>query len=240
MAASRSRRSWKARTRTTAQARRAAAIAAADRFIRTYPNHPNVDYAYYLKGLVNFREDQGLLGYVYELDLSERDPKAMKRIVQRLQGARAKFPDSQYAEDAQSRACSYLSNALGIYEVHVARYYYNRGAYLAAANRAQAALINYPRTPANEDALAMLMRSYEKLGMEQLARGQPAHAQEHLPGQPLPRRRRRAASLGGSSGERQLSLAILEAGGPAREERHRVRDSRVRAIGGRLRHSVLP
>jgi outer membrane protein assembly factor BamD len=63
----------------------------------------------------------------------------------------------------------YLSNALGTYEVHVSRYYYNRGAYLAAANRAQAALTNYPRTPSNEDALAVLVRSYEKLGMEQLA-----------------------------------------------------------------------
>lgn len=146
----------------------AAAVAAADRFIRTYPNHLNVDYAYYLKGLVYFREDQGLLGYVYELDLSERDPKAMKESFNAFKELEQKFPDSRYAEDAKQRQ-RYLSNALGMYEVHVARYYYNRGAYLAAANRAQATLLSYPRTPSNEDALDVLVRAYEKLGLTQLA-----------------------------------------------------------------------
>jgi outer membrane protein assembly factor BamD len=146
----------------------APAVAAADRFIRTYPNHANVDYAYYLKGLVHFREDQGLLGYVYELDLSERDPKAMKDSFNAFKELAEKFPDSRYAEDARQRM-RYLSNALGMYEVHVARYYFNRGAYLAAANRAQASLLSYPRTPSNEDALDVLVRSYEKLGLEKLA-----------------------------------------------------------------------
>lgn len=145
-----------------------AAVAAADRFIRTYPNHPNVDYAYYLKGLVHFREDQGLLGYVYELDLSERDPKAMKESFNAFKELAEKFPDSRYAEDARQRM-RYLSNALGMYEVHVARYYYNRGAFLAAANRAQASLVSFPRTPSNEDALDVLVRSYEKLGLDKLA-----------------------------------------------------------------------
>lgn len=145
-----------------------AAVAAADRFIRTYPNHANVDYAYYLKGLVHFREDQGLLGYLYELDLSERDPKAMKESFNAFKELAQKFPDSRYAEDAHARM-RYLSNALGMYEVHVARYYHNRGAYVAAATRAQAALVNYPRTPSNEDALDVLVRSYEKLGLTKLA-----------------------------------------------------------------------
>jgi len=146
----------------------APAVAAADRFIRTYPNHPNVDYAYYLKGLVHFREDQGLLGYVYDLDLSERDPKAMKDSFNAFRELVQKLPDSRYAEDANLRM-RYLSNALGMYEVHVARYYYNRGAFLAAANRAQASLVSYPRTPSNEDALDVLVRSYERLGLETLA-----------------------------------------------------------------------
>jgi len=146
----------------------AAAIAAADRFIRTYPNHPNVDYAYYLKGLVHFREDQGLLGYVYETDLSERDPKAMKESFNAFKELAQKFPDGRYAEDARARM-RYLSNALGMYEVHVARYYYNRGAYVAAVNRAQAALVNYPRTPSNEAALDVLVRGYQKLEMPKLA-----------------------------------------------------------------------
>jgi outer membrane protein assembly factor BamD len=145
----------------------AAAIAAADRFIRTYPNHPNVDYAYYLKGLVHFREDQGLLGYVYELDISEREPKNMRESFAAFRELAAKFPYSKYAEDSILRM-QYLTNAMSTYEVKVARYYYNRGAYVAAVNRAQNSLVNFPRTPANEDALDVLVKSYDKLGMTQL------------------------------------------------------------------------
>ena len=144
------------------------AISGLDRFIRTYPNHPNVDYAYYLKGIVHFREDQGLLGYVYETDLSERDPKSMKEAFNAFKELEQKFPDGRYAEDARARM-RYLSNALGMYEVHVARYYFNRCAYVAAVNRGQAALVNYPRTPSNEAALDILVRGYEKLGMQKLA-----------------------------------------------------------------------
>jgi outer membrane protein assembly factor BamD len=146
----------------------AAAVAAADRFIRTYPNHPNVDYAYYLKGLVYFREDQGVLGYVYELDLSEREPKAMRESFAAFKEMVAKFPESRYAQDATDRM-KYLTNSLALYEVKVARYYFNRGAYVAAVNRAQIALTNYPRTPANEDALGILVVSYQRLSMPQLA-----------------------------------------------------------------------
>lgn len=142
----------------------AAAVAACDRFIRTYPNNPSVDYAYYLKGLVNFREDQGLLGYVYEVDLSEREPKAMRESYDAFKELATKFPQSRYAQDAETRM-RYLTNSLALYEVKVGRYYYNRGAYVAAVNRAQAAITNYPRTPANEDALDLLMRSYEQLGL---------------------------------------------------------------------------
>ena len=143
------------------------AISTIDRFIRTYPNHPNVDYAHYLKGIVNFREDQGLFGYIYEFDLSERDPKAMKDAFAAFKDLIAKFPDSRYAEDSRIRMV-YLSNALSMYEVHVARYYYNRGAFVASASRAQASLVNYPKTPANEHALDVLWRSYDKLGLGQL------------------------------------------------------------------------
>ncbi len=145
----------------------AAAVAACDRFIRTYPNHPNVDYAYYLKGLVNFRGDQGLLGYVYEPDLSEREPKAMRESFDAFKELVAKFPQSKYAPDAEARM-KFLINSLALYEVKVGRYYYNRGAYVAAANRAQLAIQSYPRTPANEDALDLLVRSYDKLGLTQL------------------------------------------------------------------------
>ena len=145
----------------------AAAIAACDRFIRTYPNHPNVDYAYYLKGVVNFREDQGLFGYVVEQDLSERDPKMAKESFGAFKELVARFPESKYAADSIERM-RYLTNALSSYEVHVADYYYRRGAYVAAVNRAQASLLNFPRTPANEDALILMARSYDKLGLPQL------------------------------------------------------------------------
>ena len=146
----------------------AAAVAGAERFIRTFPNHPNVDYAYYLKGLVHFREDQGILGYVYELDLSEREPKGMREAFAAFKELVAKFPESRYAGDATDRM-KYLSNALALYEVKVARYYYNRGAYVAAVNRAQLSLVEHPRMPSNEDALELMIRAYEKLGLAPLA-----------------------------------------------------------------------
>ena len=158
----------------------ATAVAACDRFIRTYPNHPNVDYAYYLKGLVNFREDQGILGYVYELDPSEREPKGMRDSFLTFKELVTKFPKSRYADDAIDRM-KYLSNALALYEVKVARYYYNRGAYVAAVNRAQASLVNFPRTPANEEALDILVKSYGELGLPQLRDDSQAILQRTFP-----------------------------------------------------------
>jgi outer membrane protein assembly factor BamD len=149
------------------QGETAAAIAACDRFIRTYPNSANVEYAYYLKGLVNFREDQGLFGYVVEQDLSERDPKMTRESFGAFKELVTRFPDSKYAEDSVDRM-RYLTNALGMYEVHVGRYYYNRGAYIAAVNRAAATVTNYPQTPANEQALILMVQGYDKLGLPQL------------------------------------------------------------------------
>src|SRR5437762_10984282 len=141
----------------------ATAIAACDRFIRTYPNHPNVDYAYYLKGLVNFREDQGLFGYIVEQDLSERDPKMARESFGAFKELIARFPDSRYASDSVERM-RYLNNALSSYEVNVADYYYWRGAYVGAANRAQASMLHTPMTSDNEDALIVMARSYDKPG----------------------------------------------------------------------------
>ncbi|MDR0770072.1 MAG: outer membrane protein assembly factor BamD [Burkholderiales bacterium] len=145
-----------------------AAIGQCNRFIRMYPNHPSTDYAYYLKGLVYFREDQGLLGYLYELELSERDPYSMQESFEAFKELVEKFPDSRYAEDSKTRM-RYLSNAMGMHEVNAARYYYHRGAYLSAVNRAQMALINFPKTPSNEEALGLMINSYEKLGLADLA-----------------------------------------------------------------------
>jgi outer membrane protein assembly factor BamD len=146
---------------------RAAAIAAADRFIKLYPNHPNVDYAWYLKGLINFNELQGMLSWLTTPDMSDRDPKASREAFLAFKEVVLRFPDSRYAEDSSARM-RFLVNALANNEVHVARYYMKRGAYVAAANRAQYAIAHYPQAPAVEEAMVILMRAYDSLGMTDL------------------------------------------------------------------------
>lgn len=145
----------------------ALAIAAADRFIKLHPNHPNVDYMYYLKGLVTFNEDLGLLAGLSNQDLSERDPKGAQESFDTFSQLVSRFPNSRYAEDSKQRML-YLVNALAAHEVHVARYYYRRGAYIAASNRAQAAIKTYPQAPALEEALFILVKSYDALGLNDL------------------------------------------------------------------------
>lgn len=145
----------------------ASTIAACDRFIRLHPNHPNVDYAYYLKGLVNFNEDLGLLAGLSRQDLSERDPKGAREAFDSFRELVERFPESRYADDSRARM-QYLINSLASHEVHVSRYYYNRGAYVAAINRAQTAVNNFPQAPAIEEALFLMVMSYDKLGMAQL------------------------------------------------------------------------
>ncbi len=144
------------------------AIAACDRFIKLHPNHPNVDYAYYLKGLANFNEDLGLLGAIADQDLSERDPKAAKDSFEAFRELATRFPDSKYAPDAVARM-KYLVNTLASYEVHVARYYARRGAHVAAVSRAQVALQQYPQAPATEEALVIMVKSYDALGLNELS-----------------------------------------------------------------------
>src|SRR5574340_63360 len=143
------------------------AVAACDRFIKLHPNHPHVDYAYYLKGLANFNEDLGLLGRLANQDMSERDPKAARDSFEAFKELVTRFPASKYAADASARM-NYLVNALASYEVHAARYYIKRGAHVAAANRAQYVLQHYPQTPATEEALALMVISYQALGLTDL------------------------------------------------------------------------
>src|SRR5689334_11392890 len=146
---------------------RASAVAAADRFIKLYPNHPNVDYAWYLKGLVNFYELQGPLAWLTTPDMSDRDPKAAREAYFAFKEVVTRFPESKYAEDSRARM-RFLVNSLASNEVHVARYYMKRGAFLAAANRAQYAIEHYPQAPAVEEAMAILVRAYDALGMPDL------------------------------------------------------------------------
>ena len=138
---------------------RALAIAAADRFIKLYPNHPNVDYAYYLKGLINFNELQGgPLSFLTTPDMTDRDPKASREAFESFKEVVTRFPESKYAEDSAARM-RYLVNALASHEVHVARYY---------MKRVQFAIRNYPQAPAIEEAVYTLARAYDSLGMPDL------------------------------------------------------------------------
>ena len=143
------------------------AIAACDRFIKLHPNHPNVDYVYYLRGLVNFNEDLGIMGLVSQQDMTERDPKGARESFDSFRDLVTRFPDSKYTPDAILRM-KYLVNALASLEVHVARYYMKRGAYLAAVNRAQFAVKSYPEAPAIEEALFIMVKAYDLLGMNDL------------------------------------------------------------------------
>lgn len=145
----------------------ALAIAAADRFIKLHPNHPHVDYVYYMKGLVNFNEDLGYLAFISRQDLTERDPKAARDSFFAFKELVTRYPQSKYAADAEARM-RYLLNALAAHEIHVARYYFKRGAYIAAANRVQYALTQYPQAPTNEEGLLIMVKSYDALGMTQL------------------------------------------------------------------------
>ncbi|SMC26161.1 Beta-barrel assembly machine subunit BamD [Andreprevotia lacus DSM 23236] len=143
------------------------ALAAIDRFIKSNPAHPSMDYALYLKGLVSFNEVQGFGSAVFQQDMSERDPKAERDSYEAFRTLIARFPESRYAGDAAARM-DYLIGALANYELHVARYYYRRGAYLAAANRGKALIETYPKTKQVEGGLGMMVLAYDKLGMDTL------------------------------------------------------------------------
>jgi len=146
---------------------RAQAQSTLDRFIKLHPSSPALDYAMYLKGLVHFNDNLGILSSISRQDISERDQQASRDAYQAFKQLVDQFPNSKYAADARVRM-DYIVNALAQYELHVARYYYRRGAYVAAANRAQQTLREYQQTPSTEEALYILAQSYDKLGLAQL------------------------------------------------------------------------
>jgi outer membrane protein assembly factor BamD len=145
----------------------ASSIAACERFIKLHPDHPNVDYAYYLKGLANFNENNGLFSEFADQDRSERDPKAAMESFDAFKELVNRFPNSKYTPDALARM-KYLVNNLASHEVHVANYYYNRGAYVAAVDRIKYLLEHYQQAPATEQGLAIMAKSYDKLGLTDL------------------------------------------------------------------------
>ena len=145
----------------------AQALATLERFMKLHPVSPAMDYAIYLKGVINFNDDLGLFAKFTRQDLAERDQKASKESFEAFKELVDRFPDSRYANDARQRM-NYIVSSLAQYEVHVARYYYKRGAYLAAVNRAQVAVSDYREAPAVEEALYIMYKSYDALGIVQL------------------------------------------------------------------------
>ncbi len=144
------------------------AIAAADRFIKLHPKHPHVDYAYYLKGLIYFNRNIGFLGRLFQQDSSSRDPESSKQAFQEFSTLIKKFPNSRYATEARLRAL-YLRNNLAEHELHVAKYYMTRKAYVAAVNRCKYIIENYDRSSAVPGALDIMAQAYDKLGLTELA-----------------------------------------------------------------------
>ncbi len=149
------------------QGETAQALSAIEKFMKLHPNHPNLDYAIYLKGLINFKEDLGPFARIVTQDLADRDPKAARESFESFKELVTRFPQSRYAPDSRERM-AYLVEALARHEIHVAQYYLNRGAYLAAANRAQDTIVRFPNSPVHRDALEIMVEAYDRMGMTQL------------------------------------------------------------------------
>ncbi|MEE4279462.1 MAG: outer membrane protein assembly factor BamD [Halieaceae bacterium] len=145
-----------------------AAIEAAERFIRLHPQHPNVDYAYYMKGLAVATSNQDFLSRLSPTDDTKRDISYAQEAFAEFAQLVSRFPSSPYAADARARMVA-LRNVMARHEIHVANYYFRRGAYLAAANRGRYVVENFQRTPAVGDGLAVMAQGYLLLGMTDLA-----------------------------------------------------------------------
>lgn len=157
-----------------------AARAAADRFIRLHPENENIDYAYYMKGLSSFTENGGIMSRFLPIDQTKRDPGRARESFNDFSQLLALFPDSAYAADARARMV-YLRNNLAAYEIHVANYYLERRAYIAALRRGQYVVENFQGTPAVADGVAVMVESYLRLGLDDLADTSLALLNENYP-----------------------------------------------------------
>lgn len=143
------------------------ALSAVDRFIKQFPASANLDYIYYLKGLIGFNSDMGLFSSWFPNDLAEHDPQHVQESFDAFKDLVTRFPNSKYAPDARVRM-QYLINMLAKHEVNVARYYFRRGAYVAAVNRAKGVLSDYSQSPETRDALQVMVQAYDAMGMKDL------------------------------------------------------------------------
>lgn len=143
------------------------AVMMIDKFIQSYPNHPAMDYAYYLKGVVLFR-DRGIIKELTMQDISDRDLSMLEKSFKALKNMTELFPNSDYYDDAVNRM-TYLMNKISERELYVARFYMKKKAYLAALNRAKYVLENYPRSAHQQEALTIQISAYRNLGIDDLA-----------------------------------------------------------------------
>jgi outer membrane protein assembly factor BamD len=144
------------------------AVDAADTFIRENPTHPRIDYAYYIKGLVYFERSPNAIERYFDVDMSKRPPQDLRKSFDAFARVITQYPHSEYALDAHQRMV-YLRNRLAEYEIHVARYYIKRGAWVAALDRAKTVIETYDGAPATRDALEVSVTAYQRLGLADLA-----------------------------------------------------------------------
>ena len=169
-----------------------AALAAVDRFVQLNPRHPNLDYAYYLRGLINFDPDAGFLSRFFPMDPSEMDIKPLQQSFQDFGRLVTEFPDSRYSDDARARMI-YIRNALAAHELRVAQFYVERQAWVAASQRARYVVERYQGADVMPQALAVLYQSYRALELEDHAENTmivlelnfPEHAENARAGRPI-------------------------------------------------------
>jgi outer membrane protein assembly factor BamD len=161
------------------------AITTLDRFIRTYPTHPNIDYAWYLKGLVHYAESLGFLRRLFPDQIIDRDQTSLRLAFNDFQELTQRYPQSRYVADARQRMV-FLRNTMAEYEIAVARYYFRRGVYLGAINRAEYVLEMYPNAPAKVDALDIMTEAYSALELDELASDTRQVLELNLEGAPRP------------------------------------------------------
>jgi outer membrane protein assembly factor BamD len=166
------------------QGETAQAVTALEKFVKLHPNHPNVDYALYLKALANFKEDLGPFSRLIKQDLADRDPKAARESFEGFKDLVTRYPESRYAPDSRERM-AYLVEALARHEVTVARYYLARGAYLAATNRAQDAITRFPNSPAHRESLDVMIEAYDRMGMSELRDDAKRVLNKNFPADPM-------------------------------------------------------
>jgi len=161
-----------------------ASIESADRFIRLHPQHPNVDYAYYMKGLAAYDIEGDFFSKILPSDDTKRDVSHIKESFAEFAQLLARYPNSPYAADARARMV-HLRNMIARHEIHVANYYFRRGAYMAALNRGRYVVEHMQQTPSVADGLAIMAQAYLLLGLEDLAEDSVAVLRLNYPDHPM-------------------------------------------------------